>query len=183
MKLFPCLLLLCVATLSGCGKKSAYSSTAGWIRFKSPDGPYSVLMPNKPASKEQADGEVSFVMHMSEIDADQGVATWCMDLPPDFAVGDKKVEAMVLDEAAQAVAKIFDGKVSDKKNLLIDNIYPARDATIKVPHEGRTMVLRVRFIITPEKLIQVAVIAKESESTGPAVKSCLDSIKIDLAGE
>jgi len=183
MKQLICLLLLSVVTLTGCGKKSAYSSTDGWIRFKSPDGPYSVLMPVKPTSTEVNDPEGSFVMHLSDIDGDQGVMTWCMDLPPDFEVSDKKIVASALDKFTQLVAKILDGEASDKKNLIIDNIYPARDATIKVPHEGRTMVARLRLVLTPDKLILVVVTAKESESTGPAVKKCLDSIKVDLAGD
>ena len=151
MKLFPCLLLICVATLPGCGKKSVYSSTDGWIRFKSPDGPYSVLMPSKPESKEQNAPEGSFVMHMSEMDGDHGVMTWCMDLPADFQVSDKKVVANALDEFTQLTAKIFEGEIADKKNLIIDRIYPSRDATIKVKHEGRAMIARVRLVLTPKK--------------------------------
>ncbi len=179
MKLLTCLLLLCVATLTGCGKKSAFSSSDGWVRFKSPDGPYSVLMPNKPV--KEGDGDMA--MYMSQIDSDQGVATASIDLGPDFVVSDKKMVAEALDMTMDLLAKRFSGTVAEKKNLIIDRLYPSRDATIKYQDDGTSMALRIRLVVVPEKVIMAFVVAKESESTGPAVKNCLDSIKVDFAGD
>lgn len=175
MKLASCLLAIGVVTFLGCGKKSAFPPSNEWIRFQSPDAPYSVLMPGKPVRAEQAGG---IITHTCELDHDQGVVTSGIQLPPEFNVSDKKMVSERLDLAVSAVAAGFAGEILNKKNLIIDKIYPARDCTIKANNEGQTMIIRIRLIITPDNLIQHFVVAQESESTNPLIQKCLDSIKV-----
>ncbi len=179
MKLASCLLAIGVVTFLGCGKKSVFPPSSEWTRFNSPDSPYSVLMPGKPVRAEQDTGDGPYVMHACELDPDQGVITSGIQLSQDFVVSDRKMVSERLDQAVSAVAQAFNGEVLDKKNLIIDKIYPARDCTIKVKaSESKNLVMRIRLVLTPDTLIQVIVICEESESTNPLIKKCLDSIKV-----
>lgn len=184
MKLFHCLLVLGVLTLIGCGEKSSFPPSSEWIRFNSPDAPYSVLMPGKPELVAEDEGGGDTVMHACKLDADQAVITGSVDLPEGFDPRNKEKVSDMLDLGLKNAAENFNSKVQNKKNLIIDRIYSARDCTIKAPiSDSKTAVIRIRLILIPGKMIQVIVVSTEAESANPLIQKCLDSVKIKLPEE
>jgi hypothetical protein len=181
MKLAYCLLLLGVATLLGCGKSSGFPPSSEWTRFNSPDAPYSVLLPSKPVRQVQESEDITVALHLCQIDENQGVITASNDLPPDIDLSDKKLVKLMFDEGIKACVNEMKGEIKEQKNLLIDGKYPARDCTAKIPFsKSQKGTARIRYVLIPEKLIQVIVIADDSEISSPEIKKCLDSINIKL---
>ena len=174
---------IAMVLLIGCGEKSSFPPSSEWIRFNSPDAPYSVLMPGKPVREEVDGGEGVVVSYTCNLDQAQAVITSGVELPPDFDVKDKNLVSERLNLAVKAAAAAFGGEVLDKKNLIIDKIFPARDCTIKVKADSQVMIVRMRLVLAPDKLIQLFVVTKEAESDNPLIKKCLDSIKIKLTDE
>jgi hypothetical protein len=184
MKLVYHLLVISVVTILGCGQKSSVPDSNEWSRFQSPDAPYSVLMPGKPVREEEQDEDGVVATHTCKYGEEFAVITGSSNLSSDFDVSNKKKVSDALDKGLASAVEVFEGEVLDKKNLIIDRLYPARDCKIKVAaSKTQNIIVHLRFVLTPDKLIHVMVFANETESSNPQIKKCLDSLKIKLEVE
>lgn len=178
MKTWLNLLFVSMLCLAGCGKSAAVPPIGDWTTFKSPDAPFSVLMPTKPKRQEQSVGGITVVMQIAEL-KDFAVLAGSNPMPINIDLKNKDQVKSILDEAVKGGMNAQKATVKEQRELTLQGKYPCRDVTasVKIPN-GSTGTIRLRIALLPDKLIQVLVVGDTKAMQEPQIKECLESLKI-----
>jgi hypothetical protein len=155
------LAMLLVLTLSAC------SPTYDWRDYRSPDAPYSVLFPGKPATQTRPirldQLQLSMTMTATEID---GVV---------FAIGSAQ-----LADAAQGPAAIEAMKRAMVNNIgaTITSSKTLDNGALEIQANGNSMRLSGRFIAKGPAIYQVVVIGPPQKIDVETVETFFSSFKI-----
>jgi hypothetical protein len=162
---FLALLVLLVplaATLSACSPKY------DWRDYRSPDAPYAVLFPGKPATQTRVVklGQQDVSMSMSAADID-GVV---------FAIGSAQLAdaaqvPAALEAMQTAMVKNIEGAVTSSKIL--------PNGALAVEASGKTLRLMGRFLSKERRIYQVVVIGPAQKIDAETVETYFSSFKLD----
>lgn len=159
--LAPMLALVLAATLAGCSPKY------DWRDYRSPDAPYSVLFPGKPAKQTRT-------VKLDQLDASMTMTAADIDGVV-FAIGSAQ-----LADAAQAPAAL-----AAMRTAMVNNIGGAitRSTTLpggaqEVDASGRAMRLVGRFITKDRRVYQIVVIGAPQKIEAETVDTFFSSFKL-----
>jgi hypothetical protein len=154
-------LLLLATILAGCSPKY------DWRDYRSPDAPYAVLFPGKPASQTRAiqldQLAVSMTMTATEID---GVV---------FAVGSAQLADAA--QAPAAVAAMQSAMVNNIGGSVTSNKTLASGA-VEVEASGRNMRLSGRFFAKNRQVYQIVVVGPPQKIDAETLETFFSSFKL-----
>ncbi|TFW17904.1 hypothetical protein [Duganella callida] len=160
------LVLLLTASLSACSPKY------DWRDYRSPDAPYAILFPGKPATQTRA-------IHLGQLETKMTMAATEIDGVV-FAVGSAQ-----LADATQAPAAL-----EAMKTAMISNIGATITSSRQLPNgaleidasgsrNGHSMRLTGRFLSSGKRLYQVVVIGPAGRVDADTVDTYLSSFKLN----
>jgi hypothetical protein len=149
-----------------------------WVSFNSPEGHFSVGMPNKPAVDVKDVDSVVGKLQLHSFTASNAVAYFMVSYGdyPNGPTVDRREK--VLDGVRDGVISGLDGSslISETKTT-IDG-YPGREFLAKKTVDGDELIFNWHIYLVGPRLYQVAAVAKKPDSTSPEITKFFNSFRL-----
>jgi len=169
------LVLVVGALLAGCGG----SEQAGWLRFRSEEGGFSILMPGTPTEEVRAQetelGKIEMHMFTYKV---EGVAYMVGYSVLPAAVAATAFANRTLDGACDGLVDAFGGTEMSRKDITV-GIFPGRDLEIRVEDTDQITTVHSRIYMVKDMFYQLVVVGREGQSTAEDTVKYLDSFTLE----
>jgi hypothetical protein len=175
------LVALALAGQAGQPAQSAEVKVAGWTKYESVEGRYSVRMPGTPKERtrqaETADGKLD--MHIAVLVTGKNAAYLVMHSESPVLIFESQIENLYDGGRDGAVATSGGGKLVSDKNIKFLDV-PAREILIEVPADkfpgGR--LIAVRYILRGTRFYQVMIVCPKTDFKQDEVAAYFDSLQV-----
>jgi len=174
LKKAPISLLIVIA----CGAIAfGFQLPSDWVSFNSPEGHFSVGMPNKPAADVKDVDSAVGKLQLHSFTSSNAVAYFMVSYGdyPTEAASDRR-EA-VLDGVRDGVVNGLEGVLISETKTTIDG-YPGREFLAKKTVDGDELIFAWHIYLVGPRLYQVAALAKKPDSTSPEITKFFNSFRL-----
>lgn len=161
---------------------------AGWIEYSSPDGSFSVRLPEEPQVEEQTvpsdAGDIQVVMVMVE-NSDRALLLSHNEFPAVIADliagGDDATIQSLLDSGRDGAIANVSGTLQDEQQITMEGM-PGREFTFTVNSDvsptGSAIEGKARILVANNRLYQLLSLANVSETEPELVQAFFDSFNL-----
>src|SRR6266550_6580669 len=145
-----------------------------WVSFNSPEGRFSVGMPNKPAVDVKEVDSVVGKLQLHSFTASNAAAYFMVSYAdyPNEPTSDRRER--VLDGVRDGVVSSLEGGLISETKTTIDG-YPGREFVAKKAVDGDEVIFTWHTYLVGPRLYQVAAVANKSQSTSPDITKFFNS--------
>ncbi len=174
LKKAPITLLIVIAC---CAIAFGFQLPSDWVSFNSPEGRFSVGMPNKPADDVKDVDSVVGKLQLHSFTSSNAVAYFMVSYGdyPNEPTSDRREK--VLDGVRDGVVSSLEGVLLSETKTTIDG-YPGREFIAKKTVDGDELIFNWHIYLVGPRLYQVAAVAKKSDSTSPEITKFFNSFRL-----
>ncbi|HXL82461.1 MAG TPA: hypothetical protein VN951_16410 [Pyrinomonadaceae bacterium] len=160
-----------------CALAFGFQLPSDWVSFNSPEGRFSVGMPNKPAEDVKEVDSVVGKLQLHSFTASNAVAYFMVSYGdyPNEPTADRREK--VLDGVRDGVVSSLEGGLISETKTTIDG-YPGREFLAKKTVDGDELIFNWHIYLVGPRLYQVAAVAKKSDSTSPEITKFFNSFRL-----
>jgi hypothetical protein len=172
-------LLLALLTCADAFAQQAMGPAAGWEKFNSTDGRFSVHLPGKPAFEaKEVDSPIGkLTLHAYSASNNRGYFLASFGDYPSEPKDAAQIEK-VLDSVADGVLKGLGAELISEVKKISLGANSGREFSAKKAEQGMQVVFTWRIYLVGRRLYQLAAVTKESDAKSSEVSKFLTSFDI-----